>query len=68
MDKISKLKEMIVNLKMELIEKKVPKGHCPYTYYTQVSRRNVDCTDCDECRREFIEEIEKNIRKEVENI
>ena len=68
MDKISKLKEMIINLKMELIEKRVPKGHCPYTYYTQVTRRSMGCTNCVECRREFMEYMKKNIEKEVDDI
>lgn len=68
MDKISILKEIIVNLKMELVEKKVPVGYCPYTYYTQIKRKNPDCDDCTKCRELFMNDMRKNVEKEVNDI
>ena len=69
MDKVSELKEIIVNLKMDLIEKKIPEGHCPYSYYTPSAGRFVDCTiSCGQCRKIFMRDMEKDIRKEVDKL
>ena len=70
MAKISELKEMIVELKLDLIRARVPRGHCPYSYYDTSSRKNIDCNEvnCDECERMFMENIEKEIRKEVRRL
>ena len=66
MDKINKLKEIIVELKMELIEERIPVGYCPYSIYTPTTKRKGDCVDCERCRRAFMKDMEKDIRKEVE--
>lgn len=68
MAKISELKEMIVELKMDLIRANIPHGHCPYVYYDPSV--NIDCNEveCDECRRIFMENMEKDIRKEVKKL
>ena len=63
---INELKEMIVDLKMELIEAKIPKGYCPYSLYTPTTKRNPDCSDCERCRRVFMRDMEKDIRVEVD--
>lgn len=33
MAKISELKEMIIDLKLDLIKAGIPQGNCPYAYY-----------------------------------
>lgn len=67
MDKVEKLKEIIVNLQMSLIAKRVPDGCCPYTYYPP--DKSVDCDiGCDKCRKLFMEDIEKEVRKEVDKL
>ena len=69
MAKISELKEMIVELKLDLINANIPYGHCPYTYY-QPSTKHGDCgeIDCDKCRYRFMEDMERDIRKEVRKL
>ena len=68
MDKVSELKEIIVELKMELIEANIPKGYCPYSYGTPSTKRELDCSDCEKCRRIFMQDMERDIRAEVEKL
>ena len=65
---ISELKEKIVDLKLDVIRAEIPQGHCPYAYYQPTTKRDVDCNEigCNECKRIFMEDMEKDIRKEVE--
>lgn len=66
MCKIKELKEIIVDLKMELIEANIPRGHCPYSYYSPIEGRKIDCSiDCNDCRQLFMNDMEKVIREEV---
>lgn len=69
MAKISKLKEMIVELKLDLINANIPYGHCPYAYYHPPIKYG-DCgeIDCNMCRRRFMEDMERDIRKEVKKL
>lgn len=67
MDKIKELKNIIFELKMQLLEAKMPKGYCPYSLYH--SEKEIDCNiGCDKCRMIFLKDIEKDIRAEVENL
>ena len=69
MDKIDRLKEEIINLRMLLIETHMPKGYCPYTYYSPSVGRIINCDmNCERCRKAFMVDMEIQIRKEVENI
>lgn len=69
MDKVNELKEIIVELKMELLKANIPKGHCPYSYYKPTAERKIDCSiDCDACRWLFMQDMEKDIRAEVEKL
>lgn len=69
MDKISELKEMIVELKLDLVGANIPYGHCPYAYY-HPSTKHDDCgdIDCDRCRYRFMEDMEREIREEVSKL
>lgn len=66
---ISELKEMIVDLKMQLVKTQIPKGCCPYTYSAELAKHMKGCTmDCDKCRERFMVAMRKKIIKEVENL
>jgi hypothetical protein len=69
MAKISELKEMIVELKLDLINANIPYGHCPHAYYHPPIKYG-DCgeIDCDMCRRRFMEDMERDIRKEIRKL
>lgn len=60
------LKEMIVDLKVENADLRVPKGHCPRAYYESFPE-NPFCEEgkCTECRYWFLEQIRKQAEKEV---
>lgn len=47
---IEELKEMIVDLKVELFKTQVPDSNCPYAYYNY--DKNADCGDisCFQCK------------------
>ena len=69
MAKISELKEMIVELRLDLVSANIPHGHCPYAYYHNPVEHG-DCgeIDCDMCRCRFMEDMETEIRKEVKRL
>lgn len=69
MAKISELKEMIVELKLDLINANIPYGHCPHAYYHPPIKYG-DCgeIDCDMCRRRFMEDMERDTRKEIRKL
>lgn len=67
MDKITELKEMIVVLKLNLVASRIQNGCCPYTYYAP--KRIIDCNiGCDECRKNFMKDMERDIRMEVSKL
>lgn len=69
MDKITELKKIIIDLKMELVRKKVPFGHCPYSYYTDLPERKFDCSiGCKKCTENFMQDMKTAIEQEVENL
>lgn len=70
MAKISELKEIIVNLKLDLISAGIPQGNCPYAYYQPTTKRDTDCNEisCYECKKIFMEDMEKDIRKAVRRL
>lgn len=69
MDKVNELKEIIISLRMDLLKTKVYKGSCPYSLYAPTHGRKVDCSiGCEKCREIFLRDMEKNIRKEVEEL
>ena len=64
--KEKKLKEMIINLKLEAVKSRIPEGHCPYTYYVPLEGKILDCEiGCEQCRWNFMRDIEKAIRSEI---
>ena len=63
---IEELKEMIVDLRMDLVEANIPSGNCPYAYYHRDNPIS-SCNDvsCSECKRIFLDGMRKDIEKEV---
>lgn len=68
MGKISELKEMIVDLRVELLQARIPNGNCPYAYYSM--EKDTDCNEisCDECQSNFFEKYAEEVRKEVRSL
>ena len=68
MASVEELKEMIIDLRIDLVRANIPNGHCPYAYYStskQKNRENCDDIDCSECKRKFFKDKENDIRAEV---
>lgn len=70
MAKVSELKEIIIELKLDLIKAKIPKHNCPYAYYQPTTKREINCNkiDCDKCVKTFMEDMEKDIRDVVKKL
>lgn len=63
---VKELKNMIVDLRLDLVSANIPSSHCPYTYYNRENPIE-DCNSvgCNECRRIFMDNMRKDIEKEV---
>jgi len=63
---IKELKDMIVDLRMDLVDANIPSSHCTYACY---NRENLikDCNSIGygECRRIFMDNMRKDIEKVV---
>lgn len=70
MAKISELKEMIVELKVDLHMANLPYGTCPYRYFGNPTNKEADCNEvsCYECKRIYFEDYENVVRKEVRKL
>ena len=70
MAKISELKEMIIDLRLDLIRSNIPQCNCLYAYYQPTTKRDTNCNEigCNECKRIFMEDMEKDIRKAVRRL
>lgn len=66
----AELKDMIVDLKMQIIHLSIPEGNCPYAYYKLENTPNIDCTNvsCTACKAEFGELKRKEIKKYVDSL
>ena len=66
MASIKELKEMIVDLRVDLVRANIPKGNCPYAYYDKENPIS-SCNDvsCSECKEIFFNGIKIDIEKEV---
>lgn len=65
---IDELKNIIIDLKIDLIKHEIPVGHCPYAYYNKQNSVGCDDISCQKCRRIFFENIRKDIEAEVETL
>lgn len=63
---VKELKDMIVDLKMDLVRANIPSGNCPYAYYHRENPvENCNDISCGECKRIFLDGMRKDIKKEV---
>ena len=67
MDKIKEQTETIVELRVDVLQARLPDGCCPYRYFGNHTNKKVDCNEigCDECKVVFFEDYEKEVRKEI---
>lgn len=63
---VKELKDMTVDLKMDLVRTNIPSGNCPYAYYHRENPVE-SCNDvsCGECVQIFLDGMRKDIEKEV---
>lgn len=64
------LKEMIIDLRMQVVQMSIPKGHCPYAYYGLENAPNIDCNEigCSTCHAQFNQIMRERITKEVKQL
>lgn len=68
MASVEELKKMIIDLRMDLVRANIPRGNCPYAYYStskQKDRENCDDISCSECERKFLIDKKNDIREEI---
>jgi hypothetical protein len=70
MAKISELKEIIVDLRVELHMAQLPYGTCPYRWFGNPTNKELDCNeiDCNVCKRNYFDDYEAKVRKEVKSL
>jgi len=63
---VKELKDMIVDLRMNLLREEIPRGHCPYFYYP-IENAAGECGNvgCNACKMLFFQAMRKEIEKEV---
>lgn len=62
-----KLKEIIIDLRMELLKSQIPEENCIWKYISEDTERNCSC-ECNVCKEKFFKDAKNNIRQEVEKI
>ena len=63
---IEELKEMIVDLRIDLVRANIPRWNCPYAYYHRDNPiSNCNDVSCNKCKEFFLDEMRKDIEKEV---
>lgn len=63
---VKELKEMIIDLRMNLVKANIPSGNCPYAYYS-IENPAGDCgsVSCNECKSIFLDKMRSEITEEV---
>ena len=65
---VKELKEIIIELKMDLVKANIPYGNCPYAYYPGIEGECSADISCTKCKQEFFEKYENKIRAIVEQL
>lgn len=64
---VEELKNMIVDLKMDLVRSNIPSGNCPYAYYHRENPiEDCNSVSCRECKKIFLDGMKRDIEKEVQ--
>lgn len=66
---VEELKEMIVDLRMEIVKAKIPDMDCPYVHFRSIESPT-DCNDisCEKCKDAFFLKIKEKFENEVAQI
>ena len=66
----AELKDMIVDLKMQIIHLSIPEGNCPYAYYQVKDAPEIDCgnVSCVSCHATFNKLKRKEIREYIDSL
>lgn len=63
---VEELKEMIVDLRVEVVKAKIPDMDCPYAHFRSIeSPTNCNDAVCEKCKDIFFEKIREKFKKEV---
>lgn len=63
---VKELKDIIVDLKMDLVKANIPIGNCPYAYYHRENPiEDCNSVSCGECKRIFLDGMRKDTEEEV---
>ncbi len=62
------LKEIILELRLQIISLNIPKGHCAYAYYNRFENPLGDCDDCFKCREVFFNKWREIISEELKEL
>lgn len=66
---VKELKDIIANLKMDLVKANIPSGNCPYVYYHRENPiEDCNSVSCGECKKIFLDGMRKDIEKEVQTL
>lgn len=62
------LKEMIIDLKLQMLKLNMPRNLCPYLKYEDQRPKDCNSRICAKCYEQFTEQMRQEIRKEVESL
>lgn len=65
---VEELKEIIIELKVDLAKAHIPYSNCPYAYYSGIEGECREDGDCNKCKQDFFEKYENQVRKMVEKL
>lgn len=68
--RINELINEIVSLRVDLLAAELPEGYCLPRCCGLPVLKEIVCneTDCDDCRREYLEAYAEHVRKEYKNV
>lgn len=58
--------DTIIELSVELRKAKIPRGNCPYAYYTDIKQEG-DCENCSQCKYDFFKKYRENLEAHFAN-
>ena len=65
---VQDLKDYITGLRVELVRRNIPIGHCPYAYYPADKKTEIDCDNsCNDCEEEFYNNNHKSNQTNIYN-
>lgn len=64
---VEELKNIIVDLRMDLVRANMSSGNCPYAYYHRENPvEDCNSVSCGKCKRIFLERMRKDVESEVQ--